>query len=93
MEATDGSGASVRVVLFDYQKAFDFVDHTIILDKLKSLDILNSTINWISVSFTAPLSPAMWLVITQVERFQAKQSRAIAKQIVRPHSEETSCER
>ena len=48
MEATDGSGASVKVVLFGYRKAFDFVNHTIILDKLKSLDILTSTINWIA---------------------------------------------
>ena len=37
-EATDGSGASVSVVLFDYQKAFDFVDHFIIVSKLESLD-------------------------------------------------------
>ena len=28
-KATDGNGASVRVILFDYQKAFDYVDHTI----------------------------------------------------------------
>ena len=46
-EATDGSGASVRVVLFDYQKAFDFVDHSIIVTKLKSLDIRYATIKWI----------------------------------------------
>ena len=49
MEATDRLGALVRVVLFDYQKAFDFVDHTpTIIDKLKSLDILSFTINWIA---------------------------------------------
>ena len=48
LEATDGSGASVSVVLFDYQKAFDVVDHTIIIDNLKSLYILSFTINWIA---------------------------------------------
>ena len=31
---------------FDYQNAFDLVDHTI--DKLKSLDILSFTINWVA---------------------------------------------
>ena len=36
-EATDGARASVRIVLVDYQKAFDYVDHTIVLSKLKSL--------------------------------------------------------
>ena len=29
-EATDGARASVRIVLVDYQKAFDYVDHTIV---------------------------------------------------------------
>ncbi len=47
-EATDGARASVRIVLVDYQRAFDYVDHTIVLPKLKSLDIPNSTVNWIA---------------------------------------------
>ena len=46
-EATDGSGASVRVVLFYYQKAFDF-DHSIIVSKLESLDISHATIKCIT---------------------------------------------
>ena len=46
-EATDENGASFRVVLFDYQKAFDFVDHTILLSKLKLLRLPTTTLNWI----------------------------------------------
>ena len=36
-QATDGSGAAVRVVLFDYRKAFDFIDHNLlwVVDFLK----------------------------------------------------------
>ena len=34
------------VVLFDFSKAFDLVDHTILLEKLKSLGCSNITINW-----------------------------------------------
>ena len=49
-EATDGARASVRIVLVDYQKAFDYVDHTIVLSKLKSLEIPDSTVNWIAIS-------------------------------------------
>jgi len=26
-QATDGTGVAVRVVLFDYRKAFDLIDH------------------------------------------------------------------
>lgn len=46
-KATDGNGASVRVTLFDFRKAFDLVDHNILLNKLKTLDIKPSVVNWI----------------------------------------------
>ncbi len=36
---TDGNGASVRVILFDYRKAFDLIDHTILGNKLGELDL------------------------------------------------------
>ena len=39
--------ASVRVTLFDFRKAFDLVDHNIILNKLQTLDIKPSVVNWI----------------------------------------------
>ena len=39
--ATDGTGSTVRVLLFDYRKAFDLIDHSI---------LVNSFINWV-ISF------------------------------------------
>ena len=37
---TDGNTCTVRVVLFDYKKAFDLIDHTILTEKLTKLDFL-----------------------------------------------------
>lgn len=47
LEATDGDGSAIRVILFDYRKAFDLIDHGILVTKLKKLDLPNSIINWI----------------------------------------------
>ena len=47
LEATDGNCASVRVLLFDYRKAFDLIDHKILVNKLKQVNIPNSVINWV----------------------------------------------
>ena len=44
---TDGNGSTIRVVLLDYQKAFDFIDHSILVSKLKLLRIPIPTLNWI----------------------------------------------
>ena len=44
---TDGNGATVRTILFDYRKAFDFIDHSILCDKLYKLDLPKTVINWI----------------------------------------------
>jgi hypothetical protein len=44
---TDGNGATIRTLLFDYRKAFDFIDHTILVKKLGNLNIPRSIINWI----------------------------------------------
>ena len=38
-QKTDGNGSTVRVVLFDFKKAFDLIDHRILLEKLKNFDI------------------------------------------------------
>jgi hypothetical protein len=38
---------NVRVVLFDYKKAFDLIDHTILIGKLKKLDLHYEIICWI----------------------------------------------
>ena len=37
--ATDGTGSAVRVVLFDYRKAFDYIDHQLLTHKIYSLGI------------------------------------------------------
>ena len=42
LQATDGNGASVRVKLFDYRKAFDMIDHSTLVATLKNVDIPNS---------------------------------------------------
>lgn len=46
-EATDGSGAAVRVVLFDYRKAFDLIDHQTLVRKIFTLDIPRCVANWV----------------------------------------------
>ena len=43
----DGTGSTIRVILFDYQKAFDLIDHRILVNKLLQIDLPRSNINWI----------------------------------------------
>ena len=43
---TDGNGTTVRTILFGDCKAFDFIDHNILIDKLCKLDLPGSVINW-----------------------------------------------
>ena len=45
--ATDGNSATIRTVLFDYRKAFDPIDHWILVDKLCKLVQPTRIINWI----------------------------------------------
>ena len=47
---TDGNGSTVRVVLFDFKKAFDLIDHAILIRKLSSFDIPYKIVGWI-ISF------------------------------------------
>ncbi len=44
--ATDGTGAAVRIVLLDYRKAFDLIDHRILVDKILSLRIPPGVARW-----------------------------------------------
>ena len=37
--ATDGNGATVRIIMFDFRKAFDLIDLRILTDKLRSLNL------------------------------------------------------
>lgn len=46
-KATDGTGNSVRVFLFNYHKAFDLIDHTILVNKICQLPISAFVVNWI----------------------------------------------
>ena len=48
-QGTDGNGATIRTLLFDYKKAFDLIDHSILVRKLCALSIPPSIINWIIV--------------------------------------------
>ena len=45
---TDGNGATVRTLLLDYRKAFDLIDHSILVRKLHNqCKLPASIINWI----------------------------------------------
>ena len=43
----DGNGATARVVLFDFRKAFDLIDHNVLVRKLSSYDIPRRILCWI----------------------------------------------
>ena len=45
-KSTDGNGATVRVMLFDFRKAFDLTDHHILLEKLRKFDITKPILQW-----------------------------------------------
>ena len=45
--ATDGTGAAVRVVLLDYKKAFDLIDHQVLVNKILSLSIPPGVAHWV----------------------------------------------
>ena len=44
---TDGNGATARVVLCDFRKAFDLIDHNVLVRKLSSYDIPRRILCWI----------------------------------------------
>ena len=48
LKATDSPGNIVRSCMIDFSKAFDRVDHNIILRKLEDLDIHPLLLNWIA---------------------------------------------
>ena len=47
LRATDGTGSTVRTALLDFRKAFDLVDHPILVAKLLCLGMKPSVVNWI----------------------------------------------
>ena len=48
LQATDGTVAAFRVVLFDYRKAFDLIDHKILVTKFNGLDMPHSIKAWVT---------------------------------------------
>ncbi len=46
-EAVDKTGGSVRILLTDYRKAFDLIDHNLLYEKLRKLGLKPSVFNWI----------------------------------------------
>ena len=64
---TDGTGAKIR--LCDFGKAFDLIDHSLLITKLKRLDIPSSIINWnILVSLHADHRGLSWARIVSQNR-------------------------
>lgn len=45
--STDGNGATNRVVLFNFRKAFDLINHNILVQKLLTNDIPRQIVCWI----------------------------------------------
>ena len=45
--SADGNGVTNRVVLFDFRKAFDLINHHILLEKLLTYDIPGQVVCWI----------------------------------------------
>ena len=46
-KATDGTGAAISVILCDYRKAFDFINHNPLIQKVLDLDIPGYFSNWV----------------------------------------------
>ena len=47
LKETDGTGSTIRTLLFDYRKAFDFIDYDVLVNKICLLDLPHSSVNWI----------------------------------------------
>ena len=48
LRATDGTGSTVRTALLDFRKAFDLVDHHILVGKLLTLGVKPTVVNWVT---------------------------------------------
>lgn len=49
-EATDQQGTYIRILLLDYSKAFDLINHEIMIGKLVSLNIPPHIVRWMAAS-------------------------------------------
>ncbi len=48
LAALDGTGPTVRIALLNYHKAFDLVDHNLLVSKLSNFEIKPTVIDWIA---------------------------------------------
>ena len=48
IKAADLNGATVRAVLFDFKKAFNLIDHPILVSKLQEYDIPEVVLSWVT---------------------------------------------
>ena len=46
--STDGNGSLVRMAFLDFRKAFDLIDHHIIVGKLQTLDLPCWVVAWVT---------------------------------------------
>ena len=65
---TDGTCSMVRVMLFDFKKAFDLIDHSILMAKLEDYELPPWVLDWIANFLTAK---------KQLERIQQQALRII----------------
>ena len=47
-ESTDKAGSALRICLLDFSKAFDRIDHNILLSKLKRMEVHPVLLNWVA---------------------------------------------
>ena len=67
---TDGTGSTIRVLLCDYSKAFDLIDHRLLVNKIKQLDIPNSVINWVISFLTCRLQRVKLTIVLLLFRIR-----------------------
>ena len=48
LENFDRGNCSVRLFFADFRKAFDFIDHNILLHKLPRFDVHNALLRWVA---------------------------------------------
>ena len=45
-QATDTQGTYIRILLLDFSKAFDLINHTILIDKLETMGLPSHLVRW-----------------------------------------------
>ena len=88
---TDGNG-SIRTVLFYYRKAFDLIDHSILVRTLSSLDLPVSIVNWI-IDFLSHRSQRIKLTegCMGCSSFRGPSRDQIGDVVISNHDQQFSC--